>query len=129
MRSPVLFSALFSTAIVLAILHISALNFYLYWIFPWLDLVAHMLGGIALGFLYLLTPLFIKGMPDRYITLAGLLSFVFIVGLVWEIFEIQIGLPNFYEYDFYIRDLYLDLLFDGVGGLIAFFVGSRLKDL
>jgi len=129
MRSPVLFATLFSTAMLLTIVHVSAIVFHLYWLFPWLDLLAHMLGGIVIGLFYFALPLFFKKLPERYMDYMGLITFVIIIGLLWEIFEIKAGFPNFYAYEHYIKDLYVDLFMDVVGGSIAFFVGGRLKEL
>lgn len=127
MRSPVLIVYLLSSLAILGIAHAAALNFYLYWQFPWLDIPMHVLGGIVVALSFLLIPSFCKGIPERYITFQWTMAFVLIVGLSWELFEIAIGIPLIE--DGFEMDLLVDLAMDICGGALGYYVGKDVRVL
>ena len=116
----------FIASSVLAVTHIIALTFYLYWQFPWFDVPMHVLGGaaVALGVLTLYD--FRVPIPKRWAKLLPVLSFVLIVALVWEYYEIFIGIPV--EAD-HLIDTIFDLIAGVVGGVVGHSVGSRIQKL
>lgn len=128
MRSPLLVVLLLSSITILGITHFVALEFYLYWKYLWLDLPMHALGGIvvALGIFALPLLSFIR-LPERYLSPSFVLTGVLIVGLIWELFEIAIGIPLIEE-GFEI-DILADLTMDILGGAIGYIVGSRIRML
>ena len=88
--------------------------FFLYWRFPWTDLVAHTLGGVAIGsFLISILP---ARSPRTY--LAVCLG----VFVGWEVFEYVIGAAQPVNYRL---DTEQDLLMDAVGAVITY-VAARL---
>lgn len=115
------------SAITLAMSHFLFLEFYLYWRYLWLDIPMHFLGGItvALGLLSLRD--FISWLPRWFFTLSVILSFTFAVAVLWEVFELFIGIP--FEPEGYINDTIADLMLSMMGGLAGYFVGSRINTL
>ena len=111
----------------LAVLHYLSLEFYLYWRYLWLDIPMHALGGsvVALGFLSL------KDMyprwPRKYLSVWWTVTFVVFAALVWEVFEIAIGVE--FEPDRYVMDTISDLVVGIFGGLVGYYVGSSLRDM
>lgn len=109
---------------ILALIHMIAEYYYLYWIFRWFDMVTHFLGGVWLGVAglwvwfysgYIRKP----SLPEKNIFLIALLSGV-LIGIVWELFEYGVwqwsgsGLPaNYYG------DTVLDLCVDILGALMG----------
>ena len=114
------------TLSVLAVIHYIALQFFLYWKFWWFDIIMHGLGGaaIALGIYTLYDLRF--GLPERLRNLIPILLFTMVIALLWEIFEIYIGIPIEDNYEV---DTIVDLLMALVGATIGFFVGQAINKL
>ena|SRR3989344_5712710 len=106
---------------VVAAVHIAALQLYLYWYFPWLDLFVHLFGGMWAALIVTWLMRLFKREP----TLISLLVAVILIGIAWEIFEVAIGM-TYYEENF-VLDTALDLLMDTMGGIIGYFIAPRLK--
>lgn len=109
------------SAIPLALIHITALHFSLYWIFLWLDCVTHFLGGLTIAFL--LTALCMPVLPKKYIGVS-LVLLVFVVGVGWEVFEYLNGMA-LHELEYW-KDTRSDLLFDVLGGSLGAYISSRI---
>ena len=98
-----------------------ALYFRLYYLFWWLDITHHFLGGFWLAFLlnfYLKKTGFT--VFNFQLLLLLFLGFVALVGVLWEFFEfglnryiVHIGFINY-------EDTLLDLFFDLLGGAVGF---------
>lgn len=118
-----LFIWIFITIAIVAALHLSALQFYLYWRFWWFDILTHFLGGlwIAISFLWLL---FQSGFVNiiknnkNYNLLVAFLASLF-VGIMWEVFEYYFGLTAT-DATNYVIDTATDISFDLIGGLVAY---------
>lgn len=119
---------LFAVALgVLAVVHVFAIQFFLYWTYLWFDIPMHALGGmvVALGFLT-----FFSGYT-RETFLTGLLmtlGVVLAVGTLWEIFEFVSDSTG--PEAGYVGDTVLDFLMDIVGGCIGYViacVGTKLN--
>ena len=110
--------AQFVVLIVTAFLHLLGFWLYLYWVFWWYDVVLHALGGawVALAALWFFT--YIGKSQPSAVTLAC----VIVVGVLWEIFEVLIGIPRESNY---VLDTSLDLLMDIVGALLTLFFLRR----
>lgn len=122
LRTP-LFIWIFITIVVIAILHFSAFQFYLYWRFWWFDVLTHFLGGlwIAISFLWLF---FQSGFVNvaknnKNYSLAVALLSSFIIGIMWEIFEYYFGIAVT-DASNYTIDTVTDISLDVVGGIIAY---------
>lgn len=117
---PMLRYTLFLTSLAtLAIIHNLAITFYLYWLYLWIDIPIHMLGGAVVTFGVWLLPVFRVSIPERFMGLVPTLVVVFAVGILWELFEIGIGIPIL-EKEGYVLDTCIDLVMDLIGGYIGF---------
>lgn len=101
----------------LAVVHILATEFFLYWTYPWLDIPMHALGGVVVALCFLtFCNIYTQGTYQKGLLIT--LGVVLGVGILWEIFEFvnQLGGP---ELD-YVQDTLLDLVMDIVGGCIGY---------
>jgi len=119
MYRPALFITQAIVILVVAALHLSAMEWYLYWYFPWLDLLTHFLGGlwIALASAWLLAYVGQKVSAVRIIALA------MFIGVCWEVFEFMAGIPREANFMF---DTSLDLIMDFCGGVIGFLIARHM---
>lgn len=103
----------------LAVLHVIAIELYLYWHFFWFDIFMHFFGGavVALGVHTLVDLRIVK---RGHLRTSVVVSIVFFVAVVWELFEFSAGVPI--ESDF-ILDTSTDLLV----GLCGAYVGHKLS--
>lgn len=110
----------------LAAIHYIALELFLYWRYWWFDLPMHFIGGaiVALGVFTLhdLT-LFV---PERFLRLIPVFFGVLLVALVWEVYEIAIGIPI---EDDYVFDTTIDIIMGLSGGVLGYFVGSNVRKI
>lgn len=120
-----LFIWIFITIAVIAALHFSALQFYLYWRFWWFDILIHFFGGLwaALSFLWLFFQFgftnIIKNNKNYNLAVAFLASFL--VGVMWESFEYYFGIAVTDAAN-YTVDTMTDISFDLIGGFAAYCV-------
>lgn len=128
MRSPLLITLLLSTLVVLAVTHISAITFFLYWKYWWLDIITHTLGGISVALGVMVLQSFIIRVPKRYFTMFPIILVVIFVGLLWEWYEVAFGISLVADPDF-ISDTIIDIVMDILGGALGYFVGNRLRIL
>jgi hypothetical protein len=121
-----LLATIFILSAVIAALHISAIHFFFYWLYWWLDTVVHFWGGLLIALMALWVCERFRHScgavcgRSRHAYVAVFSAFVF--GVAWEIFEIWAGIPL---YDDYVYDTALDLVMDVVGGYVGFVVYSR----
>ncbi len=114
MHRKLLYIALVLAALLLA-LHLYALQNYLYWHHRWLDIPMHILGGIAIG------ALFLSYLGAR----RALLYFALMLGVVlfWEIFEnverISTGQPDYWF------DTTKDIINGLIGSAISFWAARK----
>lgn len=105
--------------LIIALLHVAAINFFLYWELWWADIVMHFLGGFwvaLLGFWLLAFFNRIEEFSKKQVLVVSII-FTLVIGLLWEIFEAGAGL-SFVGADRW-ADTITDLLFDIIGGLAA----------
>lgn len=108
---------------IIGALHYLALKFYLYWVFPWFDILMHFLGGLWVG-LIVMWFLFFSGFINKNINetsrvrvfYVSILS-VLIVGLLWEVFEFYTGVMILETN--YGMDTIIDLIMDILGASVA----------
>jgi hypothetical protein len=118
----------FLLIIALGLLHFSAEFFYLYWVYWWFDALMHFLAGLS-GGLVTYWVLADSSWWSRWIGrrdwdyIMAVFLCVMMVGIAWEIFEYTNGIIQSHErYQF---DVINDLILDGVGALLAGFIGTR----
>lgn len=108
---------------VIAALHLSALQFYLYWRLWWFDILTHFLGGfwVSMSFLWLFFQFgfanIMKNGKNNNLKVALLSSFA--VGIAWEVFEYYFGI-TFIGAPGYAFDTVKDISFDIIGGFAAY---------
>ncbi len=111
--------------IVLAVLHTLSLVFSLYWVYEWLDIPMHALGGamVALGYQ---SRFGLTRYSDRLsFGFLGTIGAVMFVGVSWEVYEYIVGpiLPG------YVIDTATDLVMDAVGACIGYVVAKAVAQL
>lgn len=108
----------------LAVLHVLALQFFLYWKFHWFDMPMHFLGGVVVGLLlYTMRDLGVSLIPAQPRWFVVLL-FVLMFAVAWEIYEVLIGIEIMGDY---VKDTLSDLILGALGGLAAYYVGNRMR--
>ncbi len=110
----------------LAVIHIIALQLFLYWKFQWFDIPMHFLGGIvvALG-LFTLHDLKLV-IKKRHLQIFPIVLLVFAVAMLWEVYELLIGIPIESNY---VVDTLTDLSMGLLGGLVGYGIGTSIKKL
>lgn len=100
--------------------HILALHLYLYWYFPWLDLLVHFSGGLwvalAAAWVFLMT----RREPSFFILVACVIG----IGVSWEVFEYVIGMSRGGQF---LLDTTLDILMDILGGIAGVILVRRMR--
>lgn len=107
----------------LAIAHAFAMQWYLYWLYPWFDIPIHFLGGVVVG-LGVQLPAFSALSPLPVRGLGTALLCVIAVGLLWEFFEWMYVIEDFTGYT---MDTTIDLIMDITGGATGFFIARALS--
>jgi len=121
-----LLKEIFILATVVALLHVAALELYLYWTVDWFDIVMHFLGGALIGLLAIFA-FYISGYINfpkdhKGSVFAITLSAVLVVGLGWELWELFLGWTDVLADR---GDTILDLIMDTIGGVVAFLYAKR----
>lgn len=120
-----LIKEIFWLSILVAVLHYIALTLYFYWTISWFDILMHLLGGYLIGLiaLYLLVNFLDKEIiSNRKISLILVLSFVLIIGLGWELWEVFMNFTDILEDRL---DTAIDIVMDTIGGYFAFLYGKK----
>ncbi len=103
----------------LGAIHLAALTYSLYWLFPWLDTGVHFLGGLwamlaaHVLFLYLRID----------ITATRIFVLLACVAFGWELFELWAGSPREANFAF---DTTIDLIMDSFGGLCGYVLAKHV---
>lgn len=126
-RSSLLYIGFFLIS-ALGLLHFSAEFFYLYWVYWWFDALMHFLAGLSGGLVtywVLAESGVFPNLVGRRVTdyMVAVFLCVMLVGIAWEIFEYVNGITQSHES--YIVDTMIDLILDGVGAILAAYVGTR----
>ncbi len=122
-----LLTLFFSSLTTLAATHITALTFFLYWKYLWLDMPVHILGGITVILGVSILPFFGITVPKRYKTLFASIILVFSIGILWELFEVYAGVPTAREG--FLFDTCIDLLMDILGGVLGYGIVKSITTL
>lgn len=127
MRSPLLTVISLSALLALALVHVLASEFYLYWKYPWLDMPVHVLGGACVALSVALIISIGVRVPAVCQRVWGVLGMVLVVGLVWEVFECMFGIMHIEAG--YVTDALVDLGMDLFGGLIGYILVRNIDTL
>lgn len=105
------------------ILNKAALDYNIFGIVWWFDMLMHFSGGLFLGFLGVFLIVFKNVFRQKELNLRSLflevVLVVFVIGIGWEIFEKGIDLLITFK-SFNILDTTSDIFFDLAGGISAF---------
>lgn len=105
--------------LLLAGLFSAGLYFYLQWLWWWYDIVLHLLGGVWVALVLMWLAMVSRQVPRIVPVLLGVL----VVGVLWELFEVVVGMPRAANYTF---DTSLDILNDVLGSIVGFFLGHTM---
>lgn len=117
--------------IFIVVLEVFIIINHLYWLISWLDMPMHFLAGfwVALVFNYLNQRFFKLSL--FWTTTIMTLSFVALIGVLWEFFEFSLDSFFFLEkwgpFQGGLSDTMSDLFFDLLGGLAAVVINFVLK--
>jgi hypothetical protein len=122
--------------LIIVILHGAAVMYYFYYLYWWYDIVMHFLGGLWVSistlwfFLVSEYAVNFKSVQRFFSTYPRAFIFslcaVLTVGIAWELFELVFGIS--FTLENYVIDTILDLVMDGIGGIVGFlFVQRRDK--
>lgn len=112
------------TSSVWAVTHVLALELFLYWRYQWFDLPMHFLGGVVVALCFFSLRDFRVPVPKRWYRLVPVTLGVLIVALVWEYYEVFIGIPIEPNYEI---DTLSDLCMGTLGGMVGYFIASRIS--
>ena len=122
-----LFISLFVLIALIALLHILAIEYSLYFFLWWFDLLIHFLAGLWVSGLslwiyfrsgYIKKP--VQNMMRAFIVAA---TSIVVISVSWKFYEIIIGVPI--EKD-YVQDTVVDLIMDTLGALAGFIYYVRV---
>jgi hypothetical protein len=112
-------------SLILLFLHLAALKYSFYWLYPWYDIAIHAIGGAAIGLLILFILWRFVYSKEFFLLIISMLILVSVVGLVWEFFEFSTGLT--FTSSNYPRDTFIDISMTSFGGVLAFIYGLGLR--
>jgi len=128
MLSRILIILIAAIAALIGILHLLALEFYLYWTLWWFDILLHFLGGawVALTAFWFFFCAHVMPRISRTTTtvVVSMLCVTLAVGVAWEIFEYVLGV---YDSPNYVFDTATDIVMDALGSLAASLVVLRSR--
>jgi len=106
--------------LVIGILHLLAINLFLYWDIVWFDVLMHFLGGVWIALLGFWVMAFFTHQNEFSLKNIVLISLTFSlgIGILWEVFEYTAGLTFVAGQDVWL-DTFSDLFFDILGGSVA----------
>lgn len=110
---------LFTSTLLLFLLHTFAISFKLYWTVWWIDIISHLLGGSVVAFIAIL--LWMNGKEKRMPKNTELFIFVLLVGILWEVFELTFGVVATSDPGF-LLDTLIDICMDLCGIIITKFL-------
>jgi len=128
MNSNKILGWIFAVSLLIAFLHLGALEYFWYWQFWWFDIPLHFLGGVLLALIA--SFLYIKygsteGRVTNRMIFINLIATVLIVGFLWEVFELVAGGREFADSD-YTLDTIADMFTDLAGGLFVYGIISNI---
>ena len=127
-QKPFIFS--FLVLAILVVLHFAGSYYSLYWQFPWFDILVHIFSGLWISslILWLASILGQINSLKEYKIKSFLIAVIsaILVGVLWELVE------NFSQVvdinsSVYAWNTALDILSDGLGGILAFLYFTRRK--
>ena len=116
-----LFIALFFLIVLIALLHISAIELSLYRLLWWFDVLVHFLAGLWVGgfslWIYFRSGYIKKPVQTIARAFIVVASAIAVISIVWEFYEIAIGIPIGENY---VQDTTVDLIMGALGAFMGF---------
>lgn len=121
MKNYKLFFQAFILLVIIYLLNELAGKFYLHWTVWWYDVMLHFLSGAcaAIAFVFFYNLVFNVFRSGKNQTILFSFIFVFIVGTVWEYYELSFGLTSISDGIFFYRDTISDIIIDLCGGFFG----------
>lgn len=117
------FLAFFMSITTLAVIDFLAVELSLFWVYRWLDIPMHMLGGATVALGYQSRFMLQRWIARLSFTLPATIIVVMMVGVSWEIFEYAVGAVVPFGYVF---DTVKDLTDDFIGSILGYYVARSL---
>lgn len=116
-----LLKSFFLMLFLLGILYIVRVEFYLSWTTWWFDPILHFLAGglIGLSVLLVIQKFLSVNLPNFLRTIFIAITVAFLIGVVWEIYELYIGDTFLSDGWIYVADTTSDLILDICGGFLG----------
>lgn len=106
-----------AVGILISVLQHNAIAHSWYWIFWWMDIIMHFLGGLFVGLVaVLLLKHYVHKIKIPRNLFFWVLGVTLLIGIGWEIFEFSVGLVMAYDP---LPDTILDIVMDMVGATVA----------
>jgi hypothetical protein len=123
-----LFKLISLLLIIIAVLFFIDINFYLSWIFWWYDMVLHFLAGVIIGLstIIIFHKAFDSGIMYYFKLVLMAVITAFLIGMLWEILELNLNLTSFSDGVAYITDTVSDLILDMFGALVGVLYGIEI---
>jgi hypothetical protein len=125
MKNQVVFLLFVLAITTLAVVHSTALMFSLYWVYLWLDIPMHILGGAVVALWYQSRFLIRKFEHRLSFGFLPTIAFALAVGGAWEVYEYMVD-PILTEFGI---DTVIDLIMDTVGAIIGYGVARSVQRL
>ena len=130
MKDTPLFKQTVTLLLIIAVLDLMAFIFYLHWTIWWYDVLLHFLSGVCVA---MATVMFWNHFRVASQTSVLKMIFIallgtFIVGFLWEVYELSLGATSFLEGVAYWRDTASDLIMDTSGGFFGALYAYELTD-
>ena len=123
-----IFKRAFWTLFAVGVLNLVATELHLHWSLWWIDVILHFLGGLCVALFALWLGSVksdLKNWRQGKILLVALAGAIF-VGILWEIYELYVGLTFLSDGARYFADTGSDLMMDFVGGIFGFLYANNL---
>jgi hypothetical protein len=121
MQNIKLFIRAFLLLVLVGVMEYFAEIYYLHWNVWWYDVIMHFLGGACAGtaFIFFYYKFFKFSQFEKITAIKYTFYFVFLIGVLWEIYELLHGDTKFSDGIFFVRDTVSDLIIDSCGGFFA----------
>lgn len=127
MLNSTLFKRSFSLLFLLGVADYFANKLYLYWTVLWFDNIMHFLGGVVVAmFAVLLWQNYLDKNISFKKTIGVSIYLSFIVGVIWEDFELYFKIEDLSNLRPYFADTSLDIVLDMLGGIFGGIYSYRL---
>lgn len=118
MQQNKIFRAMFWILFIVGAMNAIAYKLYLFWTVIWFDMVMHFLGGLFVSLFFFAVLSVLKSKLSYVEKLVLGVVFTVLVGLVWEYYELVIGVTNLAD-TVYWGDTGMDIVMDTLGSLVG----------